>query len=58
METINFQLTVEEANTIINALGRLPYIEVYDLIAKMQQQAKKQIIEGTFIHERGTFFSR
>ena len=45
MQTLNFQLTLDEANQVLNALGRLPYIEVHDLILKLQQQAKSQLKE-------------
>ena len=41
--TIQFQLDIEEANTILKALGRMPYEEVYQLIDKLQHQAQAQI---------------
>ena len=35
-------LTVNEVNTIIFALGKKPYEEVFELIDKIQKQANEQ----------------
>ncbi len=43
MENIALELTVEEANTILAALGQQPYIKVADLIQKIQSQAASQL---------------
>jgi hypothetical protein len=43
MKTINLQLSVEEANLVLEALGNLPFSRVYALIAKMQEQARQQL---------------
>ena len=45
MKTINVQLTVEEVNTILNALGTLPFGQVYELIQNIQNQATPQLQE-------------
>jgi hypothetical protein len=39
MATIQLNLTIEETNTVLEALGQMPYARVYLLIAKIQQQA-------------------
>jgi hypothetical protein len=43
MQTIKLSLTVEEINTILEALGQMPYSRVYQLIGKIQQQAQRQL---------------
>ena len=40
---LHFKLTVEEANTILEALGTLPFTRTHDLIAKIQRQAQDQL---------------
>jgi len=46
MKNINLQLSIEEANLILEALGNLPFSKVYVLIAKIQEQASQQLNEG------------
>ena len=43
MNELNFKLTVNEANTILQALGNMPFAQVYPLIHKLQQQAAEQM---------------
>ena len=43
MKEIDLQVSVDEANLILEALGNLPFVKVYTLIAKIQQQANQQI---------------
>ncbi len=43
MKEINFQLTVDEINTILEALGQMPYVKVFPLINKIQGQAQQQL---------------
>ncbi|MEM7655894.1 MAG: hypothetical protein AAF399_07185 [Bacteroidota bacterium] len=43
METIELTLTLEEANLILEALGDMPFKEVFELIGKIQQQASEQL---------------
>jgi hypothetical protein len=45
MQTINLQLSLEEANLVLEALGSLPFSRVYALIAKIQEQARQQLQE-------------
>ena len=43
MEHITLELTIEEANTILTALGQQPYVKVADLIQKIQGQGVSQL---------------
>lgn len=43
MQELTFQLTVEEANLILDALGEQPFIKVHQLISKIQEQASRQL---------------
>jgi hypothetical protein len=43
MKEINLQITIDEANLILEALGNLPFVKVYALIGKIQEQAGQQI---------------
>lgn len=40
---IDLKLTVDEVNTILSALGSMPFAQVYELIGKIQQQAAGQM---------------
>lgn len=40
MREFKFTLAQDEVNVVLNALAQLPYIQVFALIDKMQQQAK------------------
>ncbi len=42
MEKITLDITLEEANLILEALGNLPFVKVYALISKIQEQAGQQ----------------
>jgi hydrogenase maturation factor len=41
--TINFSVSIDEANKIFKALGNLPFVEVYELIGKLNEQANTQL---------------
>ena len=43
MEEIELTITVDEANTILEALGNLPFKEVFTLVSKIQKQASQQL---------------
>lgn len=43
MPTIQLNLTLEETNTVLEALGQMPYARVYLLIQKIQQQATEYL---------------
>jgi hypothetical protein len=40
---VKLELTVDEVNGILNALGHLPYSQVVNLIENIRSQAVKQI---------------
>ena len=42
-KTLNIELTVDQANLILEALGRMPYIRVYQLIQQIQEQSAAQL---------------
>ena len=43
MKDINLEITIDEANLILEALGNLPFARVYALIGKIQEQAGQQL---------------
>lgn len=43
MEQIKLELTLDEVNNILAALGQQPYIKVAELIQKIQQQGASQL---------------
>lgn len=43
MEPLKFDLTLEQINVIMQALGNAPYITVAPVIAEIQKQAAPQI---------------
>ena len=43
MNEINLTLTLEEVNTLLNALGNQPYAQAQPLIAKIQTQGSAQL---------------
>lgn len=43
-DTLDFKLTVDEANTILGALGNLPYVQAVNIITKLQAQAQEQLV--------------
>jgi len=43
MPELELKLTLPEINTLLEALGGLPYKQVYQLVGKIQQQAQAQL---------------
>lgn len=43
MEKIKLELSIDEANVILEALGSMPFVKVYELIGKIQAQASEQL---------------
>ncbi len=43
MEEVNIRLNINEVNTILEALGNLPYGRVYQLVVSIQNQAREQL---------------
>ena len=42
-QKLNFTLTVDETNVVMNALASQPYSQVVKLISNIQQQAEAQL---------------
>ena len=40
---MKLELTIEQINIILNALGNAPYIQVSALIAEIQKQSREQM---------------
>jgi len=47
MPELELKLTLQEINVLLEALGGLPYKQVYQLVAKIQQQAQAQLQENS-----------
>lgn len=43
MQTIRLELTLEEVNLILKALGNMPFKDVYELIGVINAQANEQL---------------
>ncbi|NUO79042.1 hypothetical protein HUU05_03120 [candidate division KSB1 bacterium] len=43
LDTIQLTFALPEVNQILEALGQMPYSQVYQLIGKIQQQAQSQL---------------
>ncbi len=46
MNEITLTLSIDETNTVLQGLGAMPFSEVHQLIAKIQQQANQQLQPG------------
>jgi hypothetical protein len=42
-ETIRLELSLEDINAILEALGALPFSRVFQLIGRIQEQARAQL---------------
>jgi hypothetical protein len=45
IKNIQLDLTIEDTNLILEALGALPFAQVYTLIGRVQECARKQIVD-------------
>ncbi|MGZ4968101.1 MAG: hypothetical protein ACXV8O_01710 [Methylobacter sp.] len=45
-QNITLQLSAEEVNLLLEGLGSMPFVRVYNLIGKIQQQASGQLNEA------------
>ena len=43
MSKIKLDLSIDEANLVLEGLGNLPFAKVFALIAKIQEQASQQL---------------
>lgn len=48
---IKLELSIEETNGILHALGQLPYVQVVALIEKIKGQAEEQVNNETLSPE-------
>lgn len=46
MKELKFTLTLDEANLILQALGQQPFVQVHELIGKIQMQSEPQLQNG------------
>lgn len=51
-QQIQFTLSLPEVNQILEALGHMPYAQVYQLIGKIQQQAQNQLSPQSKVEEK------
>jgi hypothetical protein len=54
MNEINLQISIDEANLILESLGNMPFVKVYTLISKIQAQAGEQLQASGTTAESGT----
>lgn len=40
---MKLDLTIQEINIILQALGNAPYVQVFEIVEKIKEQAKNQI---------------
>jgi hypothetical protein len=43
MKEITLTVTVDEANLILEGIGLLPFARVFQLVGKLQEQARRQL---------------
>lgn len=43
MKELNLNVTIDEANLILEGLGSLPFAKVFALVGKIQEQASQQL---------------
>lgn len=43
MHNLEIKLTLAEVNQVLEALGNMPYVQVYELVQKIQSQARGQV---------------
>ena len=52
MNIIKLEVTVDEANTILESLGAQPYKAVAEIIAKIQAQGSEQVKQDVSANEQ------
>jgi hypothetical protein len=52
-KSLELSLTLAETNLILEALGTLPFVRVFQLIGKIQQQAEAQVSGGPQVEAPG-----
>lgn len=43
MKELTLNLTLEEVNLILKALGKMPFVDVYEVIGRINKQANEQL---------------
>ncbi len=46
MKEVELKVTIDEANLVLEGLGQLAFARVYTLVAKLQEQAARQLNGG------------
>lgn len=46
-QPIKLDLEVDDINLVLEALGAMPFARVYDLVGRIQQQAQRQLSNGS-----------
>lgn len=46
MQNLTLNLSLDEVNKILEALGNLPFVQVHELIRSIQEQATAQLSKG------------
>ncbi|MEB3265925.1 MAG: hypothetical protein VKN13_04850 [Cyanobacteriota bacterium] len=49
--TIQFELSIDDVNLILDALGDRPFKTVFALVARLQTQARSQLVDGQLSSE-------
>lgn len=49
-QTVTINISVDETNVIMNALGQLPYVQVASVIASIQNQYAAQVVAAPQEH--------
>jgi len=42
---MKLDLTIQEINLILQALGNAPYVQVFELVQKIREQAQQQLAQ-------------
>jgi hypothetical protein len=53
MKDVDFTVTLDEANLILEGIGLLPFGKVYMLVSKLQEQAREQLNGKGASHDAG-----
>ena len=43
MTELTINLTLDEVNVILKALGKMPFVDVYEVIGRINKQANEQL---------------
>ena len=53
VKEVTLTVSIEEAGKIFKALGNMPFVEVYELIGKLNEQTNQQLVPQK--QEKGDF---